>query len=62
MMEEKNDESDDERRKLFYSFHDMKPSILEFQKDFSSNTLLFGSDKFEETINRKNITVNSFIS
>ena len=40
----------------------MKPSILEFQKDFSSNTLLFGSDKFEEAINRKNITINTFIS
>ena len=43
----------DERKKLFKSLHDIKPSILEFQKDFVANILLFGSDKFEETINKK---------
>ena len=43
----------DQRKKLFYSFDDIKPSILEFQKDFLTNIiLLFGSGKFEETINK----------
>ena len=41
------------KKKLFKSLHDIKPSTLEFQKDFLSNILLFGFDKSEETINRK---------
>ena len=47
MMKEKNS------LKLAKSLHDLKPSIPEFQKDFVANKLLFGSDKFEETINKK---------
>ena len=43
----------DERKKLFESLHEINPSILEFQKYFLNNILLFGSKKFEETINRK---------
>ena len=43
----------DERKKLFKSLHNIKLSILEFQKDFVANILLFGSEKFEETINKK---------
>ena len=42
-----------ERIKLFESFHDTEPSILEFQKVFLTGMLLFGSDKFEGTLNRK---------
>ena len=30
----------------------IKPSILEFQKDFLTNILLFGSNKFEEIVDR----------
>ena len=43
----------DERKKLFENLHGIKLSILEFQKDFLTNILFFGSDKFQETINRK---------
>ena len=42
----------DQRKKLFYSFDGIKLSILEFQKDFLTNILLFGSGMFEETINK----------
>ena len=44
-----------ERKHFFESLHDIKLSLLEFQKDFLTNKLLFGSSKFEETINRKAI-------
>ena len=52
----------DERKKLFKtkSLHDLKPSIPEFQKDFVANKLFFGSDNFEETINK--IIVQSTIT
>ena len=43
----------DERKKLFENLHGIKLSILQFQKDFLTNILFFGSDKFQETINRK---------
>ena len=43
----------DERKKLFENLQNIKPYILEFQKDFLTNILLFGSNKFEETINGK---------
>ena len=39
-----------ERKHFFESLHDIKLSLLEFQKDFLTNKLLFGSNKFEETI------------
>ena len=44
MMKEKNS---------LKGFHDINPSILEFQKYFLTNILWFGCEKFEETINRK---------
>ena len=43
----------DERKKLFKSLYDIKPSILKLQKNFVANILLFVSDKFEETIKKK---------
>ena len=44
----------DERKKPYLkSFITKKTFISEFQKDFLTNILLFGYDKFEETINRK---------
>ena len=36
-----------ESKKLFESLHHIKPSILEFQKDFLTSILLLGSDKYE---------------
>ena len=40
-----------ERNHVLKSLHNIKPPILNFEKNILKNVLLFGSDKYEKIIN-----------